>query len=246
MQPNVVVENLSKKYSTNANAHLAYGASDLFREITGQSSNLTLRKDEFLAVDNVSFQLYPGDTFALIGRNGSGKTTLLKMMNGLTKPDGGKVTVRGRAQALINLGAGFNANLSGRDNIFNSAALMGMSQKRTRAIVDEIVEFAELEDFIDSPLGTYSSGMKSRLGFSVAVSLKPDILFVDEILSVGDYAFRNRCFARMQQLKRQGVTIVLVSHSHNSVIQLCQRAMWLHKGSLALWPGRVLKYWTHL
>lgn len=230
MKPIITVKDLSKKYSRRANSHLAYGVSDLWREIFGKPPSLSLRKDEFMAVDDVSFNLFPGDTFALIGRNGSGKTTILKMMSGLTKPDGGSIDIKGKVQALINLGAGFNPNLSGHDNIYNSAALMGLSRRETRGIVDEVVDFSELEEFIDSPVGTYSSGMKSRLGFSVAVSLKPDILLIDEILSVGDYAFQNRCFARMQQLKKQGVTIVLVSHAHNSVIQLCQRAMWLHKG----------------
>lgn len=231
MEPVIRVENVSKKYSRNADRHLSYGISDLYREVLGRKSEESLRTDEFLAVNNVSFQLFPGDTFALIGRNGSGKTTLLKMMTGLTKPDAGRIAVRGRVQALINLGAGFNPKLSGRENIFNSAALMGMSRKETNEQVDEIIDFSDLQDFIDSPVYTYSSGMKSRLGFSVAVSLKPEILFLDEILAVGDFAFQNRCFARMQQLKKKGVTIVLVSHAHNSVIQLCDKALWLHRGT---------------
>lgn len=230
MNPALIVDGVSKKYSRNANAHLSYGLRDVVREVLGRGADLTLRKDEFLAVDDVSLHLHPGDTFALIGRNGSGKTTLLKMMCGLTKPDAGAILVNGHIQALINLSAGFNGALSGRENVYTAAALMGLNRKRTKSILDDVIEFSQLEEFIDSPFGTYSSGMKARLGFSVAVHLKPDVLLVDEILAVGDYAFQNRCFRRMQKLKKQGTTIVLVSHNHNSVIQLCDRALWLHKG----------------
>lgn len=230
MPPQITVEHVSKRYSRNASAHLGYGLRDLLRVVAGRRPSADLRQDEFLAVNNVSFEVEKGDSIALIGRNGSGKTTLLKMMSGLIRPDAGTIVVDGRIQALINLGAGFNNALSGRENILNSAALMGLGNRATRDILDETIAFAELEEFIDSPVGTYSSGMRARLGFSVAVHLDPDILFVDEILAVGDYAFQNRCFARMQQLKKRGVTIVLVSHAHNSVIQLCERAIWLHQG----------------
>ncbi len=231
MAPIVQVERVCKKYSRNANAHLHYGLRDLYTHLIGRKPSLELRKDEFFAVNDVSFNLERGDTLALIGRNGSGKSTLLKMMNGLIKLDAGRIVMDGRVQALINLGAGFNGALSGIDNIYNSAALHGFNRKQTKAIADEIVDFAELEEFINSPVETYSSGMKARLGFAVAVHLKPEILLIDEILAVGDFAFQNRCFARMQQLKKDGVTIVLVSHAHTSVIQLCERAVWLHHGS---------------
>ena len=230
MEPIVRVENLSKKYSRNANAHLSYGIRDLFSEIVGREKGLALRKDEFLAVDNVSFDLKPGDSFALVGRNGSGKTTILKMMNGLTKPDGGRIVMKGRVQALINLGAGFSPQLPGRDNVYNSASLMGLTHRETTDILEEIIDFAELGEFIDSPVGTYSSGMKARLGFAVAVHLYPDILLIDEILAVGDFAFQNKCYTKMEELKKSGVTIVLVSHSHPKVIQLCERAIWMHAG----------------
>lgn len=230
MAPIVQVDHVYKKYSRNANTHLSYGLGDLYNHLLGRAPSLELRKDEFFAVNDVSFSLQRGDSLALIGRNGSGKSTLLKMMNGLIKLDAGRVVMDGRVQALINLGAGFNGALSGMDNIYNSAALYGFNRKQTRAIADEIVDFAELEDFINSPVETYSSGMKARLGFAVAVHLKPEILLIDEILAVGDYAFQNRCFTRMQHLKKSGVTIVLVSHAHNNVIQLCERAVWLHQG----------------
>ena len=232
MKPIVCVQQVSKRYSKNANAHLSYGVADLYRAIFGSKEEWPLRKDEFLALSNISLYLNPGDSLALIGRNGSGKTTLLKAMNGLIKPDAGVITVEGRVQALINLGAGFNPALSGKDNVFNSASLMGYSRKETQAILEEIIDFAELEEFIDSPVGTYSSGMKARLGFSVAINLNPDILLIDEILSVGDQAFRNKCFVRLHQLKKAGVTFVLVSHSPTHVIQLCEKALWLHKGKM--------------
>lgn len=230
MKPVVTIDHVSKRFSRNPNAHLSYGAADLFREILGKSSKEKLRKDEFFAVDDVSFQLERGDSFGLIGRNGSGKTTLLMMMNGLLKPDAGTIIMDGSVQALINLGAGFNMALSGRDNVYNSASLRGFSKAQVDEIVDEIIEFAELEDSIDSPVGTYSSGMRARLGFSVAISLRPDILLIDEILSVGDYSFQNKCFVKLHELKQSGVTVVLVSHSHTNVVQLCERAMWIEKG----------------
>lgn len=230
MKPAIVVQRVSKKYSRNPNAHLAYGVTDLVREIFGLTRALELREDEFFAVDNASFHIDRGESFALIGRNGSGKTTLLKMINGIVKVDAGTIVVDGRVQALINLGAGFNPALSGRDNVFNSASLGGLGRKETMAVFDEIVGFAELEEFIDTPVGAYSAGMKARLGFAVAINLRPDILLIDEILAVGDQAFRNKCFVKMHQLKKQGVTIVLVSHSMTHVAQLCDRALWIHKG----------------
>jgi ABC-type polysaccharide/polyol phosphate transport system ATPase subunit len=230
MKPVIVVENVSKKFSRKINAHLNYGIRDLMTEILGRSRNTQLRQDEFIAVNDLSFALYPGDSFALIGRNGCGKTTTLNMLNGTLKPDAGNIITDGRVQALISLGAGFNPKLSGVENIFNAAAVLGLNAKETNAIIDEVTDFAELDDFIDSPVQTYSSGMYARLGFSVAVHLKPEILLIDEILSVGDHAFQNKCFGKMQQLKNEGMTILLVSHAHTRVIQLCEQALWMHKG----------------
>lgn len=239
MAPIVQVQHVFKKYSRNANIHLGYGMRDLFDHLLGRKPSLELRKDEFFAVNDVSFELEQGDTLALIGRNGSGKSTLLKMMNGIVKPDAGRIVMEGRVQALINLGAGFNPALSGLDNIYNAAALHGFNRKETRAIVDEIVDFSELEEFITSPIETYSSGMKARLGFAVAAHLKPDILLIDEILAVGDHAFQNKCYARLEVLKAQKVTVVFVSHSQSAVIKLCREAIWLHKGRImAIGPSR--------
>lgn len=232
MEPIIKVEGVSKKYSRNANAHLGYGVGDLLRELTGRKRALALRPDEFWAAKDISFQLFPGDSIALVGRNGAGKSTLLKMLTGLTRPDTGKITLRGQVQALINLGAGFNNNLSGVDNIYTAGSLMGLNGLQIASLLDEIVDFSELEEFIDSPVGTYSTGMKARLGFSVAINLSPDILLIDEVLAVGDYAFQNKCFMRMEEVKKKGVTIVFVSHSHNRVIKLCDQAIWLHEGDV--------------
>lgn len=231
MKYHIIVENVSKKYSRNANQHLNYGFKDLLSEIWGSPRSVELRKDEFLAVNDVSFELEQGDSVGLIGRNGCGKTTLLKMINGIIRPDAGRICVDGRVQALISLGAGFNPDLSGRENIYTSASLMGLGKKETDLIVDEIIDFSELEEFIDSPVKTYSSGMYSRLGFSVAISLQPEILLIDEILAVGDHLFRNKCFIKMYELKKRGITIVLVSHSHTQVMQLCDKAIWMDKGT---------------
>lgn len=232
MKPIVLVQNIVKKYSKNTTSHLDYGMKDFIRELRGLGQSLDLRSDEFYAVNNVRFELNKGDSIALIGRNGCGKTTLLKIIAGLIKPTAGRVILDGKVQALIALGAGFDKRLSGRENIYNSASLMGLSQKETESIINDILEFAEIDDFIDSPVGTYSSGMYSRLGFSVAIHLKPDILLIDEILAVGDYAFQNKCFIKMHQLKKQGVSIILVSHNHTQVTQLCDHALWLDKGNV--------------
>lgn len=249
MVPVIQVQHAYKKYSRNANVHLNYGLGDLYNHLLGRRPSLELRKDEFYAVEDVSFELERGESFALIGRNGSGKTTLLKIMNGLSKLDSGRIVMDGRIQALINLGAGFNPNLSGIDNIYNSAALMGFNRRQTAKIVDEIIDFSELEEFIESPVQTYSSGMRARLGFAVAVQLDPDILLIDEILAVGDHAFQNKCHIKMQALKKKGVTIVLVSHAHTQVTQLCDNALWMHKGKMMhLGPAKqtVSKYLSFL
>ncbi len=232
MNPAIQVEGVSKRYSRNAQTHLSYGVTDLMREILGGALPTDLRKDEFWALRDVSFEMAPGESMAFIGRNGAGKSTLLKLMCGLTKPDMGRIRIEGNVRALINLGAGFNPALSGLENIYNAASLAGFHSREIRATVDEIVAFAELEEAIDSPVQTYSSGMKARLGFAVAVHARPDILFIDEVLAVGDFAFQNKCFLRMEQLKRSGVTIVYVSHSHNMAIKLCERALWLHRGKV--------------
>jgi ABC-type polysaccharide/polyol phosphate transport system ATPase subunit len=228
----IAVESAAKRYSRKSQSHRSYGFTDFLREIFARPPASQLRKDEFWALEETSFVMRPGESLALIGRNGAGKSTLLKMMSGLTKPDHGRIEMRGRVQALINLGAGFNPALTGMENIYNAASLSGLHHREIGDIVDAIVEFAELEETIESPVETYSSGMKARLGFAVAVHMKPDILLIDEVLAVGDFAFQNKCFLRMEQLKQNGATIVFVSHSHNMAIKLCERAIWLHQGKV--------------
>lgn len=185
---------------------------------------------EFLAVNDVSFQVRQGEAWGLIGTNGSGKSTMLKTISGILKPYKGSVTVNGSVAPLIELGAGFDPELSARENIFLNGCVLGHSEKFMREHFDEIVDFAEIHKFLDSPLKNYSSGMRARLGFSVATMVKPDILIVDEILSVGDYKFRRKCEARMKELLSGGTTLLYVSHSIDEVKRLCDHALWIDKG----------------
>ena len=185
---------------------------------------------EFLAVDDVSFQVRQGEAWGLIGTNGSGKSTMLKAISGIIKPHKGTITVDGTVAPLIELGAGFDPELSARENIFLNGCVLGHSEKFMQEHFDEIVDFAEIHKFLDSPLKNYSSGMRARLGFSVATMVKPDILIVDEILSVGDYKFRKKCEARMKELLSGGTTLLYVSHSIDEVKRLCDHALWIDKG----------------
>ena len=184
------------------------------------------------AVDGVSLQVAAGTTLGLIGRNGSGKSTLLKLVAGITKPTTGTVDVRGRISALIELGAGFHPEISGRENIFINGVMLGLSKREIAKRFDEIVEFAELEDFIDSPVKTYSSGMYMRLGFAVAVHVEPDVLLVDEVLAVGDEGFSLKCLDRFADFKRRGKTIVLVTHGLGLVERYCDEAAWVDAGRI--------------
>jgi len=182
------------------------------------------------AVDGVSLQVAAGTTLGLIGRNGSGKSTLLKLVAGITKPTTGTVDVRGRISALIELGAGFHPEISGRENIFINGVMLGLTKREIAQRFDEIVAFAELEDFIDSPVKTYSSGMYMRLGFAVAVHVEPDVLLVDEVLAVGDEGFSLKCLDRFADFKRRGKTIVLVTHGLGLVERYCDEAIWVDAG----------------
>jgi ABC-type polysaccharide/polyol phosphate transport system ATPase subunit len=187
---------------------------------------------EFAALKNVSFTIPKGETWGMIGRNGSGKSTLLKMMAGIYRPDAGEIVIDGRVSALIELGAGFHPDFSGRENVYINASILGMSRKRINEIFDDIVRFAELEEFIDNPVRTYSSGMFMRLGFSVAIHVDPDILLVDEVLAVGDESFGAKCRERMEAFIRNGKTILLVTHDLSQVAKWCDGAVWLDKGEL--------------
>ena len=190
--------------------------------------------EEFWALDDVSFDVEEGTTFGLIGENGSGKSTMLKCLTKILRPDRGSVEVRGKVSALLELGAGFHPELSGRENVFLNGAILGLPQKEIKRRFDEIVEFAGIGTFIDQPVKNYSSGMYVRLGFSVAINVDPDVLLVDEVLAVGDESFQRKCNEKFSDLRSAGKTIVLVSHGMASVHNLCDRVAWLEHGKVRM------------
>ncbi len=235
----IKVEGAGKKFCRDFKKSLWYGAQDIVAELAPGLSNIerraTLRPQEFWAVDDVSFELRRGECLGLIGRNGAGKTTLLKMLNGLIKPDKGRIEMQGQVGALIALGAGFNPILTGRENVYVNASVLGLSKKEIDNKLEEVIDFAEIEEFIDSPVQSYSSGMRVRLGFSiVATAVKPDILLIDEVLAVGDFEFKNKCFNRINKLKKNGVASILVSHSMPNIMQYADFCLWLDKGRLKM------------
>ena len=234
--PLVRVEGVSKIFCRSLKRSLHYGLMDSLSDILpvgkrkyDESGEPILRKEEFWAVKDISFELRRGECLGLIGRNGAGKTTLLKMLNGLIKPDKGRIEMRGRVGALIALGAGFNPILTGRENIYVNGSILGLSKKEIEDKIDEIIDFSEIREFIDSPVQSYSSGMAVRLGFAIATALNPDILLLDEVLAVGDYAFRIKCLNRISELARK-TTVLFVSHSADQVRWLCDLALYLDKG----------------
>jgi lipopolysaccharide transport system ATP-binding protein len=188
-----------------------------------------LRPDEFWAVKDVSFELRRGECLALIGRNGAGKTTLLKMLNGLIKPDHGRIEMRGRVAALIALGAGFNPILTGRENIYVNGSVLGLTKREIDAKVEDIIDFADIREFINTPVQSYSSGMQVRLGFAVATALEPDVLLLDEVLAVGDAAFRSKCYRRIVGMRKKAA-VIFVSHSMEQVSRICDRALLMSRG----------------
>lgn len=189
---------------------------------------------EFLALKNVSFQVRKGEAWGIVGTNGSGKSTLLKAICGILKPYKGSISIHGTVAPLIELGAGFDGNMTARENIFLNGCVLGHSEKYMKEHFDEIVDFAELWDFLDSPIKNYSSGMKARLGFSVATMVRPQILIVDEILAVGDYKFRKKCEKRMNEMLSHGTTLLYVSHSIEDVLNICDHALWLDHGNVVM------------
>ena len=193
-----------------------------------------LQYEEFYALRDVSLTVERGDFYGLVGLNGSGKSTLLKVISGVFKPSAGSVTVRGTIAPLIELGAGFDFDLTARENIFLNGTVLGMTPKYIREKFDEIVEFSELRDFLDIPLKNYSSGMVSRLAFAVATTTKPDVLIADEILAVGDFLFQQKCEKRMQELMGGGTTVILVSHSIEQIERMCNKVTWLEKGRVRM------------
>ena len=192
------------------------------------------RFDEFWALKDISFEIPEGSTFGIIGSNGSGKSTLLKCLAGILTPDKGALKVNGRISALLELGAGFHPDLTGRENVFLNGAILGMTNKEIENNFDDIIEFAGLGQFIDTPVKNYSSGMVVRLGFAIATNVDPEILIIDEVLAVGDASFQQRCFEKIESFRKDGKTIILVSHGLSQITQLCTTAAWLERGSLRM------------
>ena len=204
----------------------------LKEQVIRQITRRTVKYNEFWALQKINLQLRRGDAVALVGRNGAGKSTLLKVIARVLRPTSGRVWVRGTMAPIIELGAGFHPELTGRENIFLNGAMLGFSRAQMAKKVDSIIEFSEITNFIDSPLRTYSSGMQARLGFAVAAEADPDVLIIDEVLSVGDEAFQKKCMERMRRFREQGVTILYVSHALDSVHALCDYAAWIDRGRL--------------
>ena len=225
----IKVEGLSKKFCKDLKTSLWYGLKDLFSNVSGNKTERQLRDKEFWAVKDISFELKRGESLGLIGHNGAGKSTLLKILNGLIKPDEGKVSIKGRVGALIELGAGFNPILSGRENIYNNGAILGFTKAEIDEKVESIIDFAEIREFIDMPVQNYSSGMKVRLGFAIAAQMEPDVLIIDEVLAVGDLGFVLKCFKTIDQLLPK-TAIVFVSHSMPMVSRICTQIILMDKG----------------
>lgn len=228
----IQVEGVSKKYCRNFKRSIYYGMEDIFRDTLGlRPSNDALRKDEFMAVDDISFSVRRGECVGLIGDNGSGKSTILKIINGIILPNRGKVTVRGRVGALLEVGAGFHPMLTGRENIYVSGSILGLSKREIDQKQKSIIEFAELNQFIDTPVKFYSSGMHVRLAFAVAAHMQPDVLLLDEVLAVGDVGFRAKCINAITSLMDEAA-VIFVSHNLAEISRISSRVLVLNKGSV--------------
>jgi len=235
MEPSIIFDKVGKKFSKEF-------LSDSLRDAFTASIKSVFRKKrddenasgkkEFWALKDVSFEVKPGEALGIIGPNGSGKSTTLKLLSRIMRPDRGKITVKGRFGSLIELGAGFHPDLTGRENVFLNASILGMSKEEISQRYDEIVDFAGVHDFMDTPVKWYSSGMHARLGFAVASHMDPEVLLVDEVLSVGDTGFQRKCLEKMKSFRENGATIVFVSHNLEAVSSLCDRAVWLNKGAI--------------
>ncbi|NJN02679.1 MAG: ATP-binding cassette domain-containing protein [Leptolyngbyaceae cyanobacterium RM1_1_2] len=235
------VENLSKKYLLRHEQAGQYktlrdaivsGASSLKQRLSGQS--VRAKREEFWALKDVSFEVKQGEVVGIIGRNGAGKSTLLKILSRITEPTAGRVSIRGRVASLLEVGTGFHPELTGRENIFLNGAILGMSRVEINRKFDEIVAFAEVEKFLDTPVKHYSSGMYVRLAFAVAAHLEPEILIIDEVLAVGDASFQKKCLGKMEEVGKDGRTVIFVSHQMDMIHALCDRCILLDKGSVML------------
>ncbi|MBA3029874.1 MAG: ATP-binding cassette domain-containing protein [Desulfobacteraceae bacterium] len=235
--PVIMVERVSKKFCSNLKRSMAYGIIDLSKNLAGvKTTSNSLRKNEFWAVDDVSFTLKKGEVLGLIGENGSGKSSLLRLVAGIMPPDKGRITIRGRVGALIAVGAGFHPHMSGRENVFLNGTIMGMTRDEIKSKYQEIVDFAQIDEFIDAPVSTYSSGMRVRLGFAVAVHMDPDLMLIDEVLAVGDFNFRQKCSEKINDIRRKSA-IILVSHNIRDILMLCSKTMVMNKGKVTFLGG---------
>jgi ABC-2 type transport system ATP-binding protein len=223
-EPAVLVENVSKEFRQFSERNQTIKSAVMRGRVS--------RFRTFAALTDVSLRVEQGETLGLIGGNGSGKSTLLKCIARILRHDSGTIRTRGRISALLEVGSGFHPELTGRENVFLSGAIHGLNRKKVSSLFDEIVAFAGVEDFIDEPVKNYSSGMYVRLGFSTAVAVRPDVLLADEILAVGDLDFQAKCLARIEDMRKQGTTIVFVSHDLRRVAQLCSRVAWLDHGKI--------------
>ncbi len=230
-KPSIIVDRVSKQF-LKRNTHS-------FKEaFVSWIQRKKVRSDVFKALDDVSFQIDEGESVAVLGFNGSGKSTTLKLVSGVLEPDAGRVLTRGRVAGLIEVGAGFHPELSGRENVYLNAAILGMQRREIEARFDDIVAFSEIGDFIDQEVKHYSSGMFMRLAFAVAIHVDLDVLLVDEVLSVGDAPFREKCYAKIEELVARGVTMLVVSHDMSTLQRVCQRGIVIHKGKL-LYDGPI-------
>jgi lipopolysaccharide transport system ATP-binding protein len=237
----IKAEGVSKKFCKNLRRSMLYGIQDIaISMLSGTPKSGELRNNEFWAVDDISFELKRGECLGLIGPNGSGKSTLLKMLNGIIEPDKGRIQINGKVGALIEVGAGFHPMLTGRENIYINGSILGFSKKELDEKFDEIVDFAELEDFIDTPVKHYSSGMYVRLGFAVAAQMEPDVLLIDEVIAVGDIGFRHKCYNRINELT-QKCAVIVVSHSMPNLARISSDIMVINKGKFAYHSNNIAK-----
>ena len=227
----IKVEGLYKKFTTSLKRSMWYGSIDTIRTMASINYDTTkLRKGEFWALQDINFELKRGECLGLIGRNGSGKSTLLRLLSGVFPPDKGKITMRGRIGALIALGVGFHPHMSGKENVFLNGAILGFSKNDIQQKFDEIVDFAEIGDFIDAPVSTYSSGMKVRLGYAIAAQMEPDILLIDEVLAVGDIGFRAKCLNSIAKISKDAA-VIFVSHAMPQIARVSTQVMLLDSGT---------------
>lgn len=233
MDDNTVIKvtNLSKKFTRSIKRSMLYGSTDIAKSMVGiRPDTSELRKGEFWSLQDINFELKKGEGLGIIGQNGSGKSTLLRIINGIFPPDKGKVEIRGKIGALIAVGAGFHPHLTGRENIYLNGIILGMSKKEIDSKFNDIIKFADIGEFIDAPVATYSSGMSVRLGFSIAIHSEPEILLADEVLAVGDLSFALKCYRKIAEYRKNGGTIILVSHGMQLVRNICQHVLWIDKG----------------